>query len=90
MYNKEELNEKILNGRFSRSFCLSYRNVEHWEMYKLYFWVSLANDFCQKLHFWVQLSKARTRPLPKLVSTDPLGLEVVVTKVGARRLLFLQ
>ena len=43
-------------------------------MYKLYFWVSLANDFCQKLYFWVQLSKARTRPLPKLVSTDPPGI----------------
>ena len=32
-YNKEELNEKILNGRLSRPFYLPYRNVQHWEMY---------------------------------------------------------
>ena len=42
-------------------------------MYNLYFWVSPTYDFCQRLYFWVQLSKARTRPLPKLVSTGPPG-----------------
>ena len=44
-YNEEELIEKILNGRFSRPFCLPYRNVEHWKMSNLYFWVSFAHDF---------------------------------------------
>ena len=39
-YNKEGLTEKILDGRFSRSFCLPYRNVEHWKMSNLYFLVS--------------------------------------------------
>ena len=28
-YNIEELNEKILNGRFSRPCYLPYRNAEH-------------------------------------------------------------
>ena len=39
-YNKQELNEKILNGRFSRPCCLPYRNVEHWKLSNLYFCVS--------------------------------------------------
>ena len=40
-------------------------------MSKLFFSVSFAEDFYQRLYVWVQLSKARTRPLPNLVSTDP-------------------
>ena len=53
-YITEELNEKILNGRFSRPFCsrpFFYSNVEHWKMSN--FWVSFAYDFCQGLYFWV-------------------------------------
>ena len=54
--------------------CLPYGNEKHWKMSSLYCWVSFACNFCQRLYCWVQLLKARTRPLPKLVSTDPLGL----------------
>ena len=28
-YNKEEMNEKILNGPFSRPCCLLYRNLDN-------------------------------------------------------------
>ena len=49
-------------------------------MSNLYFWVSFAHDFyqrlyfwVQRLYFWVQLSEARTRLPTDLVSTDSSG-----------------
>ena len=50
-HNKEELNEKILNGHLSMPFCLPYRNVERYKMSNLYCWISFAHDFCQRLYF---------------------------------------
>ena len=49
-YNKEQLNEKTSNGRFSRPCCPPYANVEHWKKCSLYFWVPSAHDFCQRLY----------------------------------------
>ena len=41
----------------------------------------------ERLYFWVQLLKARTPPLPKLVSTDPPGQSISTTKCFAQPLL---
>ena len=70
-HNKDELNEKILNGRFSRSFCLSYRNVEHWNMNNLY--PCMGISCLRLLPKIIFLAPTVKSPLPKLVSTDPPG-----------------
>ena len=66
-HKKEELNEKILNRRFSTSFCLPYRNVEHWKISNLYFWVSFVKDYIfgsnrQKLGHASHLSQLALAP----------------------------
>ena len=62
-----------MDGFKSHVCCLPYRNVEHWRMFKLYFWASFAHGFCQRLYFGSSCQKIGHDPYLSLLALTLLG-----------------